>query len=49
MANKTIKESIRDLFLGLGGDATALADNNGFHILHRNGLSLLPLPLLLPC
>ena len=28
MANKTIKESIRDLFLGLGGDATALADNS---------------------
>lgn len=27
MANKTIKESIKDLFLGLGGNPSALADN----------------------
>lgn len=27
MANKTIKESIRDLFLALGGNPSALADN----------------------
>ena len=27
MANKTIKQAIEDLFLGLGGSASALADN----------------------
>lgn len=27
MANKTIKEAIEDLFLGLGGNSSALADN----------------------
>ena len=27
MANKTIKESIESLFLGLGGNPSALADN----------------------
>lgn len=27
MSNKTINQALRDLFLGLGGDASALADN----------------------
>ena len=28
MANKTIKESLTDLYVGLGGNPSALADNN---------------------